>query len=266
MADGNGEPNAVEKAISVLEAISEASQPRRLGDIANELGLRKPTVHRILQTFTRAGYAAAYSDGAYGLGPRALRLGARFLDSDYRRLAEPIVRDLHDRAGHTVHFAIRTGSTAVYVSKIEGDRPYEMASRIGMPISLHCTAMGKAILAALPEDELRDTLSGAILSPRTEHTIVSRPRLLVHLDEIRRQGYAVDDEENEMNVRCVGAAVRDGVGAVLGGISVSALTFTLSLSEAHDLGPLVRQATDELSAALGAPSLERTGSADTAAH
>jgi IclR family transcriptional regulator, acetate operon repressor len=263
MAGDGGDRNAVEKAIAVLESISEGREPRRLGDIANELGLRKPTVHRILQTFTRAGYVAAYADGVYGVGPRALRLGARFLDSDYRRVAEPILRDLHDRVGHTVHFAVRTGPIAVYVSKIEGDRPYQMASRIGMPISLHCTAMGKAILAELSEDDLRDALAGTPLVARTEHTLVTRSRLVAHLAEVRRQGYAIDDEENEMNVRCVGASVRHGLGSVLGAISVSALTFTLSMEEAHAMGPAIRQAADELSAALGAPSVDGAG---TAAH
>ena len=261
MADNGGDRNAVEKAIAVLESISEAREPRRLGDIANELGLRKPTVHRILQTFTRAGYVAAYADGVYGVGPRALRLGARFLDSDYRRIAEPILRDLHDRVGHTVHFAVRTGAMAVYVSKIEGDRPYQMVSRIGMPIPLHCTAMGKAILAELSDDERRDALGAAPLVARTEHTFVSRPRLLAHLAEVAAQGYAIDDEENEINVRCLGAAVRHGGGAILGGISVSALTFTFSMEQAHALGPTIREAADELSAALGAPSVDGAGTA-----
>lgn len=263
MEAGGVERNAVEKAIAVLEAISEANEPRRLGDIANELALRKPTVHRILQTFTRAGYVAAYADGAYGVGPRALRLGARFLDSDYRRVADPILRELHDEVGHTVHFAVRTGPIAVYVGKIEGDQPYQMASRVGMPIPLHCTAMGKAILAELPEEELRDTLAGAPLTARTAHTLTSRSRLVAHLAEVRERGYAIDDEENEMNVRCVGASVRHGLGSILGGISVSALTFTLSLAEAHDLGPKVRRASDALSAALGAPGVDggRTGTA-----
>jgi IclR family acetate operon transcriptional repressor len=261
MAENGGDRNAVEKAIAVLESISGAREPRRLGDIANELGLRKPTVHRILQTFTRAGYVAAYADGAYGVGPRALQLGARFLDSDHRLIAEPILRDLHDRVGHTVHFAVRTGPMAVYVSKIEGDRPYQMASRIGMPIPLHCTAMGKAILAELTEDERRDALAAAPLVARTEHTLVSRPRLLAHLDQVAAQGYAIDDEENEINVRCVGAAVHHGAGSILGGISVSALTFTFSMDQAHALGPTVREAADELSAALGAPSADGAGTA-----
>jgi IclR family transcriptional regulator, acetate operon repressor len=261
MGGNGGDRNAVEKAIAVLESISQAREPRRLGDIANELGLRKPTVHRILQTFARAGYVAPYADGAYGVGPRALRLGARFLDSDYRLIAEPILRDLHDRVGHTVHFAVRAGPIAVYVSKIEGDRPYQMASRVGMPIALHCTAMGKAILAELGADELRDALAGAPLVARTQHTLVSRPRLAAHLAEVAQQGYAIDDEENEMNVRCVGAAVRHGLGSVLGGISVSALTFTLSLDQAHVLGPTVRDAAAELSAALGAPSADEAGAA-----
>ena len=244
--------SSVEKALTVLGVIAASGAPHRLGDVTARLDLPKSTVHRILQVLARDGYVIPSADGAYSVGPRALSLAGQVLaHNDARALAEPMLRDLQQETQAAVHFAMRTGPEGVYIAKVEGNRPYRMASRIGMPISLHCTAIGKAILAALPADQARRLLETMPLDARTPHTHVTVASLSVELERIRARGFSIDNEENEQNVRCVGAAVHNSLSDVFGGISVSALAFELNLDDAMALGPRVRATAAAVSTALG---------------
>ncbi|HWS32244.1 MAG TPA: IclR family transcriptional regulator, partial [Actinoplanes sp.] len=152
----------------------------------------------------------------------------------------------------TTHFAILATDEAVYVDKQEGRRPYQMPSRIGMSIALHTTAIGKAVLAELGDEEVLAICRRTGLTPRTPRTLTSEDALLAHLARVRVLGYAVDDEENEPGIRCVGAAVHDHTGRVLGGISVSTLAMDMDMTGLEERAPDVIAAAREVSAALGA--------------
>ncbi|MCG5212057.1 IclR family transcriptional regulator [Streptosporangium sp. KLBMP 9127] len=251
--------NSIEKTLAVLRALSSPDQPRRLADIAQRTGINKATAHRILQILTAEGYAVTGGDGAYASGPALVALaGSALADRDLGVVARPILVNLERQTRHTAHFAVRSGTVAVYLAKVESQQPYHMASKVGMQLALHCTAIGKAILAGLDEDEV-----GAILaatSPLIGHTpatIVEPDRLLAELAAVRERGYAVDEQENERDVRCVGAVVRDRHGTPIGGVSVSGLTYALTGEDVGLLGPLVVTAADRISAALGSPRASR---------
>jgi IclR family acetate operon transcriptional repressor len=220
-----------------------------LAAIAEAAELGKPTAHRILQVLVRNNYAEARGDGAYAPGPAMRTLGGSGGPADLAATARPVLTELQTVTGHTVHFAVRAGRMATYVSKIEGDKPYQMASRIGMQIRLHCTSIGKAVLSALSPDEL-DTLL-AIEGDESAGPPVDRAELDRQLKVVRKRGYSIDDQENEPNVRCVGAPVYGADGSVLGGVSVSGLAFVFSLKQAHACGPEVVEAAARLSKAFG---------------
>ena len=150
-----------------------------------------------------------------------------------------------------MHFALLSGDEAVYIDKIEGRGSYHMliVDRVGDPA--HCTVIGKAILAALSGEELRTTLDRTGTERRTEHTITDPAALVEHLAGIRRRGYAVDDEENELHTRCIGTVVIDHRGLPLGGISLSALAFDLGRDRVDRLAPLVVGAGAAASQAIG---------------
>ncbi|MFC4113593.1 IclR family transcriptional regulator [Nonomuraea zeae] len=245
--------NSVEKTLVVLGALAGHDQPRRLADIARRTGINKTTVHRILQIFIAQGYAVSHGDGTYASGPAILALaGAALTDRDMTTLVRPILENLQRNTTHTVHFAIRSGSSAVYLAKVESQQPYRMASRVGTQIALHCTAIGKAILAHLPEEEVRAVLAAtAPLISNTPATIVDPALLMAELESVRQRGYAVDDEENEPNVRCVAAVAHDAAGTVVGAVSVAGLTISLNKDDVPLLGPLVVAAAARVSAALG---------------
>lgn len=242
---------SIDKALTVLEALAEH---HRVTDISADTGLPKSTVHRILQSLVGWGFARADGTGGYLPGPRILTLAGKVMSRfDPAQHADSALQRLRDRTGFTVHFAVRSGDEAVYVQKLEGLRPYQMASRVGMSMRLHSTSIGKAILAYLRDDEVAAITARTGLERRTEHTITDADALLRHLAEIRRRGYSVDDEENESGIRCVGAPVVDHTGAVMGGVSVSGLSFEITPDD-EALGAVVVAAGRDVSLALGAPS------------
>ena len=240
---------AIGKVAAVVEALASE---RRLADIAKATGLAGSTVHRILRELVDLGWARDDGERGYLLGARLLSLAGQASNRNtLSRIAHPILRELGARTGHTVHFALLSGDEAVYIDKIEGRGSYHMRSRIGLAIPLHCTAIGKAILSAMRGEELRATLDRTGTERRTEHTITDRAALIEHLAEIRRRGYSVDDEENELHTRCIGTAVIDHRGLPLGGISLSALAFDLDRERLDRLAPLVVDAGAAVSQAIG---------------
>jgi DNA-binding IclR family transcriptional regulator len=240
--------SAADKTLAVLEALADHS---RVADLAKSTELPKPTVHRILQTLVRHGFARTDGQGDYIGGPRILSLAGRFLQRlDIAEQVRPILRDLQERTGWTVHLALLSGDEAVYVAKLEGARPYTLASRVGMSLRLHCTSIGKAILATLPDDEVLALLRRTGMPARTDNTLTDEAALLADLAAARARGYAEDHEENEAGVRAVGAAVFDHTGEVLGAVSAAALVYHEETTAPR--GEQVAAAAAEVSRSLGA--------------
>ena len=248
--------DAAEKTLSVLDALGadQSGGGSRLGSIAERAQLPKSTVHRILKRLVERGYARAQGEGVYMLGPRILAMAGGMLERlDPGPAARTILRELHEDVGHTVHLAMLAGDEAVYVEKlVDPGLPYQTASRVGGRIPLHCTSIGKAILAAMPPEEARALLARRKLVQRTPHTLVTPRALRAEMERVRQREFAIDDEENERNIRCVGSVVRDHRGRPVAAVSVSALTVELSFDDALALGPRVVAAGQALSAALGA--------------
>ncbi|HEY3712102.1 MAG TPA: IclR family transcriptional regulator [Amycolatopsis sp.] len=248
-----GEPRgAVGKALEVLTALARPGGPHRLADLAKTCDLPKPTAHRMLQTFAEAGFAAGAGGGQYDVGPRLLGLSAAVLaGSRATRFTRPVLTELRRRTGHTVHYAVHHADRAVYVEKVEPDQAYRMNSRVGGEVPLYCTGVGRAILSRLPAAEVAAVLDTAPLEARTSKTLTDPAAIRRELATVDTLGYVVDDEQNEPHVRCVAAPVVDGLGHVVGAISVSGLTFTLPPDSVPTLGPLVAEAANRLSATLG---------------
>ncbi|MCT9932866.1 IclR family transcriptional regulator [Planotetraspora sp. A-T 1434] len=246
------EGSSIDKALAVLEAIADH---HRVTDIAAATGVSKSTVHRILQSLVEWGFVRADGSGGYEPGPRILTLAGRVMTRfDPARQAGEALRSLHERTGYTTHFAIRNGDEAVYVEKLEGRRPYQMPSRVGMSLRLHSTAIGKAILAELPDAEVREIAGHTGLVRLTPNTLTDVEALVAHLAEVRAVGYAIDDEENVPGLRCVAAPVFDHTGRVLGGISISALVMDMDRDDLEGFAAEVVAAAREVSVALGASS------------
>jgi IclR family acetate operon transcriptional repressor len=246
-ADARG---AVGKALELLAALASPGGPHRLADLAKRCDLPKPTTHRMLQTMTDAGFALGAGGGLYHVGPRLLGMSAGVLAGNKAtRFTRPVLRELQRRTGHTVHYAIRSGDRAVYMEKVEPEQAYRMNSQVGGEVPLYCTAVGRAILSRLPDEEVTAILSGPLIA-RTTRTLTEPEKIRRELSKVDKLGYVMEDEQNEPHVRCVAAPVLDGLGHVAGAISVSGLTFTLTLDSVKVLGPLVAEAAARVSGAL----------------
>jgi IclR family acetate operon transcriptional repressor len=244
-------PDAIGKVIAVVEALATESKVSR---IARATGLATSTVHRILQSLVQAGWAHDDQEHGYMLGPRLLAVTAGADDATFLvKIATPHLRELRDATGDTVHLAMRRGDEMGYVAKLDGRKAYQMRSHVGLTIPLHCTAVGKAILAATAVDEVRAMAARSGLPARTEHTITDVETLVDGLDAVRSQGYAVDEQENEASIRCVGAVVIGQRGQPVAGLSVSSLAYDLSGPKITRYAQLVILAARRISTALGTP-------------
>ncbi|MEB3369694.1 IclR family transcriptional regulator [Saccharopolyspora mangrovi] len=250
--DSNSRRTAADKTLDVLEALAEHSS---VAELAQATGLSKPTVHRILQTLTQRGFSRNTGSGCYVSGPRILTLAGQFLQQlDLPGQVRPALQELQERTGWTVHFALLHGDEAVYAVKVEGSKPYHLASRVGMSMCLHSTSAGKSMLACMTDEAVRALLGRAGMPARTPKTHTDVESLLRELDHVRTAGYAEDHQENEDGVIAVGAPVFDHLGQVIGGISAAALAYPGGATgDFPEHGALVTDAARQISLSFGAP-------------
>lgn len=243
----------LDRALNVLAEIAgNGAHGLGLSDCSGILGYSKPTTHRILRTLAAHGLVQWNEDRrAYTLGLATLRLGMDFLEQlDIRREALPLLRELANESGETVHLGVLQGSDVVYIEKVESQQAVRMFSRVGHTMPAYSTGIGKAILAFLREEELDGSLPER-LEPRTPATITDRDALRRHLAEIRRRGYSTDDIENEEGIRCAGAPIFDHTGAVCAGVSVAGPASRVTPDRLPELGNRAREIALEISARIG---------------
>ena len=238
----------VDKALELLDALVQPEGPHRLADLAAHTGLPKPTVHRLLGTLAANGFAAALPGGRYRAGPRLLGLAATALaDSPELRLARPVLADLRLRTGQLAHYSVRDGDTAVHLAQSEPADTYRIPVRVGGSVPLHSSAVGLAMLSALPAAEVAEALGTAALPAVTPRTVTDPEAVRAALDAVRTQGFAVDDEQTEPDVRAVAAPVTGADGRPVGAIGIIGPTFTLDDASVAMYGPMVRAAAGLIS-------------------
>ena len=207
--ESRGAVQSVSRAFEVLETLAEHG-PLTLSRIAVESGLPLSTVHRLVGSLGSLGYVRAGDDRRYVLAPRLIHLGersARMLS----RWAVPHLAPLVDELGETANLAMLDGDHVVYVAQVPSRHTMRMFTEVGRHVLPHSTAVGKALLADLPADEVASRVRRTGLPARTDHTLTTLDGLEAALDEVRAQGYAMDDGEQEVGVRCVAVAVPGSV-------------------------------------------------------
>lgn len=209
------------KALLVLQALAQADGAVQLAELARGCGVSKPTAHRVLAGLRELAWVRAHEGGRYSLGPQAHAFAAM---ASRGTSVEQALSGLRDTVGHTVHAGVLLDDHVVYTHKFDGRDQFVMRSRVGATAPLHCTAMGKALLAHLPDDRVAAVLAAG-LPRRTAGTLTDPDAVRAELRVIRERGYAVDDEENEQNIRCVATVVPETLGHPLRAVSISTVTF-----------------------------------------
>jgi IclR family KDG regulon transcriptional repressor len=213
----------VHKAIAVVELLASSDHPMGPAEIASRLQMSRNAAFRLLTTLHSCGWVEKDAEARnYQLGLKLFQLGsAAFRSRDIRRLAFPIAEELRNRYEETVNLALLDGAQVVYVERLESRRSLRTATAIGTRAPLHCTALGKAILAHLPHEQASALLASEPMVALTDGTITDHAALSAELEAIRQQGYAQDIEENSIGVHCLGAPIFDSYGRVIAALSVS---------------------------------------------
>lgn len=242
---------AVDRALRILEAAAEAGTPLSLTEMSERVGLHISTTHRLLATMRARGFIERDAEGGrYRIGVQAFRVGNSFAgETDLRPRLHPMLMGLAARSGETANLVIRHGLEAVYIDHAIGTQVAKLFTEIGQRVPLHCTAVGKVLLAGGPGKD-GDLVRGLTLAAFTLHTITSRRALQRELAAIRAAGFAMDHEEHELGVACVAAPVRDASGAVVAAIGISGPSGRVS-SAVTALSEHVRTAAAQASRALG---------------
>ncbi len=246
---------SLRRALSVLEHVRDhagAGQGLSLTRLAEALGLSKSTVLRLTAPLIETKLLDRdRKTGAYRLGHGALHLGQAYLATlDLRTVAARESYRLMCEVRETVHLVVYDPPEVVYIDKVENETTVRMASRVGSRAPVYRTAVGKAILAWQPEEDVEKVVAAG-MPPMTRYTITDADRLRTELGRIRQRGYAVDDRENEPEVRCVAAPIFNHADAVTSAISVSGLTSRITAARVRELGPLIAETALRISRQLG---------------
>jgi DNA-binding IclR family transcriptional regulator len=222
------------KVLTVLELLDTAPGGLQLKEIAVGAGINKSTAHRFLCHLESEGYLFRDALRNYMVGPKLARLGSGVaFQATLSKLARPVMENLRKLTGETVNLAVFDGTDVLYIDVIETDHTFRQVTRIGSHLPFYSTSLGKAMVAAIDDPAAREDLFSNIeFEHITPRTIGSLTRLKKQIANIRRRGYALDDEEAVPGVRCMGAAIHDANGQVAAAISVS--------------GPVVRVTTDRV--------------------
>jgi DNA-binding IclR family transcriptional regulator len=247
----------VDRALRIL--IDLGTGPKSLDQIAELLGVHKSTALRLLQTLEQQGFTRHDEHHRHRLGPRLFALGQQALDDlDLRRTAGPHLAALNQLHGHTIHLAEYIDGAVVYVDKYESKHPVRMGSRVGATAPAHCTAVGKVLLAWLPEQRRRAAADRLDYTVHTPNTIIGASAFLAELDKVASQGFAEDRAEHEAYINCVSAPIRDAAGTVLAAVSITAPEPLLGYEGVLALLPDLLSAADAVSSEFGWPAAVST--------
>jgi DNA-binding IclR family transcriptional regulator len=222
---------ALDRAFAVLDLLASSPTPLGLAEVASHLELHKSTAHRFLMVLERHRMVER-THGKFRLGLRLCDYGSRAIEQyDLRERAHLHLKLLVAEVEETAHLCILEKTHMVYIDKQEPERTIRMTSRVGASSPIHCTAVGKAILATMPRARIEQLLPELQLERFTRRTVTTREALLKELDRTSRRGYAVDDEEREEGVRCAGVAILDGHGDAVAAVSISGPAFRVTMQK-----------------------------------
>ena len=251
-APEKGGVQSVARIFELIEVLAAHPAGASLQQLAAEADLAKSTAHRLLGSLVALGYAMQDGVSAkYRLTLKMFEISSGIVNSmDVMSVAKIHLERLAQRTGEAVHLVIRDGKDIVYIYKTESG-PMRMSSRMGLRSPLYCTGVGKAILATLPPNEVERVWKASKIVKLTAHTIVTYDDLLAQLDTVRACGYAIDDEENELGVRCVALAIPGHGGKADSAFSISGLAPYMTAERIRRIAALALETRDDILRDLG---------------
>jgi IclR family acetate operon transcriptional repressor len=250
---GEGRNQSLTRALTLLQRLSEAPAGMQLTELSYQLGMPVATVHRLLATFEELDFVEQDSEqGLWYVGLNAFTVGNAFLNRrNFVAIARPHMNALVDQCGETVNLGVIDDGEAVFISQVESREVMRMIVRLGSRSPVHASGVGKALLAGMPENRVAQILERRGLPRYTERTLDNPAALYAELEQTRRRGYALDDEEHAVGLRCVAAAIFDENAQALAAISLSGPKARVVDDRLGELGQAIRRTAEEITAALG---------------
>ncbi len=248
-----GGARTLERGLAVLEALAEKERPMGVTELATHLDLDKSTVHRLLTTLVNLGYSRRDPRTRdYTLGVKVLVLYDAFhAQIGLQRICRPLLEELTDITGETSHLAVLSGLDIVFVDYVASRQMVGVRTVVGRSEPAHCTALGKAMLAAMPEAQRAEMLDGASFEAYTDRTPTTRNAIEQDLQVTAERGWALDNEEFLLGVRCLSSAILDRNGNPAAAVGISGPAARMSLERCRELGPVILEVAQRASALLG---------------
>jgi len=244
---------AVDRSVNILEELANYEDGLGVTELANRLDIHKSSIHRLLSTLVYRGLVKQDpKTDNYKLGLKLFELGSRiFNDLEIREYARPYLEELVAITDEAVHLVIMDQGEVVYIDKVESSKTIRMNSQIGKRVPVHCSAVGKAMLAYYPQIKVDKIIKEQGLAKYTENTITDPTEFKEHLKQVKEQGYAIDDVEHELGIRCVAAPIFDYSGEVVSSVSVSGPTIHVTKERVGELAKVVKDTAMKISSQLG---------------
>ncbi|AGM08549.1 IclR family transcriptional regulator [Amycolatopsis keratiniphila] len=249
-AEKNGRDGGVQslqRAFELLEHLADTGGEASLSELATLSGLPMPTIHRLIRTLVDLGYVRQNTNRRYALGARLIRLGEN-ASMQFGSWARPLLAELVDEVGETANLAVLERDEVVYVAQVPSKHSMRMFTEVGRRLLPHGTGVGKAMLAHLPSEDVTALLTRTGMPSYTEHTFTDEDALLRELAKIAQQGYALDEAEQELGVRCVAVAVPGA--PVPAAVSVSGPSGRLTMEAVERIAPVVQRIATSLGSTL----------------
>ncbi|MFG6147512.1 IclR family transcriptional regulator [Halobacillus sp. B23F22_1] len=244
---------SVDRALHILSILKDFPKGLGVTELSYRLDVSKSTIHRLLSSLLQQGFVKQdHENERYLLGLKLIELGeVASSHLNIRQIAAPYLNQLAEITGETVHLVVMDNLEIVYIDKTESEATIRMFSRIGKRAPMHCTGVGKAILAFLPQEKIEEVLTERPMTKFTEHTITDQDSMNKHLEEIRTRGVSFDLEEHEEGIKCAAAPVFNYKGEVVGGISVAGPMMRVNEEKLAFFSEEVLKASKRISEALG---------------
>jgi len=244
---------SVDRALRIIKLVSRKKEGMGVTELASILELNKSSIFKLLSTLVSHGFIEQDSETKrYKLGYIYLELSSILLESiDLRHQAKPYLKELEEITNEVIHLVVYDQGEVVYIEKLEGTETLRTHSKVGKRAPLHCTSVGKVILAYLPKQKVLNILDKKDLEPHTDKTITDKDNFLQELEKVRKQGYGVEIEENEEGISCIAAPIIDNNGDIIAAVSISGPSTRMTERRLEELQPLIKKTGDTISMRLG---------------
>ncbi|PJI07293.1 MULTISPECIES: IclR family transcriptional regulator [Clostridium] len=244
---------SVDRSLSIIEVLSDYENGLGITEISEKVGLHKSTVFRLLSTLIYKGYVQQDKNSSrYGLTLKLFELGNKKVENmSLVTVALPYIKKLMEKTNEVVHLVVRDGTDMVYISKVEPQKTIRMYSSIGKRIPLYCTAVGKAMMSQMLDNEVEEIWEKSDIKKLTDRTITDLETMKKELKKVKEKGYAIDEQENEIGIRCIGTIIRDYKGNICGAASVSGSILSFTEDKIGDFSKWMLECASSISKELG---------------